>query len=317
MKTNVHTILRPALSAGALVALTLTLLPAQTQTAPAQTAQPTFATPEEAIHAVGDAAEHNDAAAMLKLFGPAGKDLVAPADDAGAREDRANFAKMLHQKMQIERDPTNPNRVTFSVGSEDWPFPIPLQRNKAGKWYFDAAQGKVEILARHIGRNELNAVEVCRGYVEAQMAYANVDRDADGNLEYAQKIVSSPGKQDGLYWEGEPGNLVPKSFAAAAEAAAEAGKKLEPYHGYLYRILKAQGPAAEGGAVNYVVKGEMIGGFALVAWPAEYGVTGVKTFIVNHRGIVYEKDLGPATGTLARQMTQFNPDKSWHAVEKE
>ena len=309
MKTS---ILRPILTAGALAGLTLALLPAQTQTS-----QPTFATPEEAIQAIGDAAEHNDTAAMLKLFGPGGKELVAPADDAGARQDRANFARMLHEKMQVERDATNPNRVTFSVGKEDWPFPVPLVRDKAGKWYFDVEQGKTEVLARHIGRNELNAVEVCRGYVEAQMAYANVDRDADGNLEYAQKIVSSPGKQDGLYWEGQPGSLVPKSFAAAAEAAAEAGKKREPYHGYYYRILKSQGPAAEGGAVDYVVKGEMIGGFALVAWPAEYGVSGVKTFIVNHRGIVYEKDLGPTTANLARQMTQFNPDKTWHPVEKE
>jgi hypothetical protein len=304
--------MRNTLSAAALAALTLTLLSAQSPTA-----QPTFATPEEAIHAMGDAAEHNDTAAMLKLFGPDGKELVQPADDAGAREDRANFARMLHEKMQIERDATNPNRVTFCVGKEEWPFPVPLARNKAGKWYFDTDQGKMEVLARRVGRNELNAVEVCRGYVEAQMAYANVDRDADGNLEYAQKIVSSPGKQDGLYWEGEPGSLVPKSFAGAAEAVAEAGKKLESYHGYYYRILKAQGPAAEGGAVNYVVKGEMIGGFALVAWPADYGVSGVKTFIVSHRGIVYEKDLGPSTGTLARQMMQFNPDKGWHAVEKE
>ena len=300
------------ISAASLAALTLTVLSAQTPTT-----QPTFATPEEAIQAIGDAAEHNDSAAMLKLLGPAGKELVAPADDAGAREDRANFARMLHEKMQIERDSTNPNRVTFAVGSEDWPFPVPLVRNKAGKWYFDSALGKVEVLARHIGRNELNAVEVCRGYVEAQMEYANVDRDADGNLEYAQKIVSSPGKQDGLYWEGGPENLVPKSFAAAAEAAAAAGKKPVPYHGYYYRILKAQGPAAEGGALSYVVKGEMIGGFALVAWPADYGVSGVKTFIVNHRGVVYEKDLGPTTGTLAHQMTEFNPDKTWHPVEKE
>lgn len=299
------------LSAGALAALTLTLLSAQTP------GQPTFATPEEAIHAVGDAAEHNDPAAMLKLLGPAGKDLVSPAEDAGAREDRANFAKMLHEKMTIDRDAANPNRVTFTVGKDDWPFPVPLVRNKDGRWFLDATQGKMEVLARHIGRNELNAVEVCRGYVEAQMEYANIDRDADGNLEYAQRMVSSPGKQDGLYWEGQPGSLVPKSFAGAAEAAAEAGKKRAPYHGYYYRILKTQGPAAEGGAVDYVVKGEMIGGFALVAWPAEYGVTGVKTFIVNHRGLVYEKDLGPTTSTLAHQMTQFNPDKTWHPVEKE
>jgi hypothetical protein len=300
------------ISSLALVALTLTVLRAQTPGA-----QPTFSTPEEAIQAMGNAAEHNDTATMLKLLGPGGKELVQPADDAGAREDRANFAKMLHQKLNIERDDTHPDRVTFAVGTEDWPFPVPLVRNKSGKWFFDTDQGTVEVLARRIGRNELNAIEVCRGYVEAQMEYANLDRDADGILEYAQKIVSSPGKQDGLYWEGAPGNLVPKSFAGAAEAAAEAGKKPEPYHGYYYRILKAQGSGAEGGAVNYVVKGEMIGGFALVAWPAEYGVTGVKTFIVNHRGIVYEKDLGPTTAALARQMTQFNPDKSWHPVDKE
>jgi hypothetical protein len=281
------------------------------------TAQPTFDTPDAAIQAVGKAAETNDAAAMMKILGPSGKDLVQPADDAGAKEDRADFAKLLHQKLTLETDPTNPDRVTFDVGPELWPFPIPAVRNKAGKWYFDSDEGKMEVLARHIGRNELNAIEVCRGYVEAQMEYANIDRDADGILEYAQKIVSSPGTHDGLYWEGEPGNLVPKSFAAAAEAAAVAGKKPQPYHGYYYRILKAQGAAADGGAVNYVVKGEMIGGFALVAWPAEYGVTGVMTFIVNHQGVVYEKDLGPTTATLARQMTMFNPDKSWHQVDKE
>ncbi len=300
------------ITAGALVALSLAVLSAQTPTA-----QPTFATPEEAIHAMGDAAEHNDTAVMLKLLGPGGKDLVQPADDAGAREDRANFAKMLHAKLNLERDETNPDRVTFAVGAEDWPFPVPLVRNKAGKWYFDAGQGALEVLARRIGRNELNAIEVCRGYVEAQMEYANLDHDADGILKYAQKIASSPGKHDGLYWEGEPGNLVPKSFAGAAEAAVEGGKKPEPYHGYYYRILKTQGPAAEGGAANYVVKGKMMGGFALVAWPAEYGVSGVKTFIVNHRGIVYEKDLGATTSVLARQMTQFNPDKTWHPVDKE
>lgn len=300
------------LSACALLALAAYTLPAQTPNA-----QPTFATPEEAIHAVGDAAEHNDTAALLKLFGPGGKDLVQSADDAGAREDRANFARMLHEKLQVERDAANPSRVTFAVGKEDWPFPIPLVRNKAGKWYFDADSGKTEVLARRVGRNELNAIEVCRGYVEAQMQYANVDHDGDGNLEYAQKLISSAGKQDGLYWEGASGSLVPRAFANAAEAVAEGGKKHEAYHGYFYRILKSQGAAADGGAMNYVVKGEMIGGFALVAWPAEYGVTGVKTFIVNHKGIVYEKDLGPSTPTLARQMIQFNPDKSWRPVEKE
>jgi hypothetical protein len=304
-----QTILRPVLPAGVILALTLTLLPADPQAG-----QRTFSSPQEAIQAVIDAAEHNDSAAMLKLFGPEGKEIVETGDEA--RENRAQFARLAHEKMQIDQDPTNPNRANFSVGSQEWPFPVPLVRDKAGKWRFDAAGGKTEILARRVGRNELNAVEVCRGYVEAQMEYGARDRDADGVLEYAQKIVSSPGKQDGLYWEaGE--NLVPKSFAGAAEAVAEGGGKPEPYHGYLYRILKAQGPAADGGAANYVIKGDMIGGFALVAYPAEYGVTGVMTFIVNHRGIVYEKDLGPTTAALAHQMTLYNPDKTWHPVDKE
>jgi hypothetical protein len=312
---NWQTILRLALISGTVFVLVLTVLSADPQAE-----QPTFATPQEAMQAVIDAAEHNDTAALAKLFGPAGKGIVESGDDAGTRDNRAQFAKMAREKMQIDQDPTNPNRATFSVGAQEWPFPIPLVRNKAGKWSFDAAAGKMEVLARRIGRNELNAVEVCRGYVEAQMEYAKRDHDAHGILEYAQRIVSSPGKQDGLYWEGAPENLVPQAFAGAAEAVAAVaagGKKPEPYHGYFYRIVKAQGPAADGGAANYVVKGEMIGGFALVAYPAEYGVTGVKTFIVNHRGIVYEKDLGPTTDTLAHQMTQYNPDKGWHPVDKE
>jgi hypothetical protein len=310
---NGQTIPRPALLAGVQLAVTLTLLSA----AP-QAEQRTFATPQEAVQAVIDAAEQNDTVAMLKLFGPAGKEIVETGDDTGTRDDRARFVRQAREKMEIVQDPANPNRATFTVGADEWPFPIPLVRNKAGQWRFDGAQGKMEVLARRIGRNELNAVEVCRGYVEAQMEYASRDRDADGILEYAQRIVSSPGKQDGLYWEGAPENLVPKAFAGAAEAVAErAGPKPEPYHGYFYRILKAQGPAADGGAANYVVKGEMIGGFAMVAYPAEYGVSGVKTFIVNHRGIVYEKDLGPTTTALAHQMTQYNPDKSWQPVDKE
>jgi hypothetical protein len=311
---NGQTIPRPALLAGVLLAVTLTLVSAAAQ----QAEQRTFATPRDAIQAVIDAAEHNDTVAMLKLFGPEGKDIVETGDDTGTRDDRAQFVRRAREKLEIQQDPTNPNRATFTVGAEEWPFPIPLVRNKAGQWRFDGAAGKMEVLARRIGRDELNAVEVCRGYVEAQMEYASRDRDADGILEYAQRIASSAGKKDGLYWEDAPDSLVPKSFAGAAESVVErAGPNPSPYHGYLYRILKAQGPAADGGAANYVVKGKMIGGFALVAYPAEYGVSGVKTFIVNHRGIVYEKDLGPTTATLARQMTQYNPDKSWQAVEGE
>ena len=175
----------------------------------------------------------------------------------------------------------------------------------------------MEVLARRIGRHELNAAEVCRGYVEAQMEYATRHHDGSGAMQYAQRISSSPGKQDGLYTEEDRNSLVPKSFAAAAAAMFAEGRKPVPYHGYYFHILKAQGPDAEGGTADYVVKGQMIGGFALVAFPAEYGVSGIRTFIVNQRGIVYSKDLGPNTMTLARQMTRFNPDKTWKPAHAE
>ena len=280
-------------------------------------AQQTFGTPQEAAQAVIDAAEHNDSAAMLKIFGPGGKDIVESGDPEQDKAGRADFARAAHEKLKVEEDPTNPDRATLSIGSEDWPFPVPLVR-RDGKWHFDTAAGRMQIVAHRIGENEVNAVEICRAYVEAQMEYAAQDQAKDGVLQYAQKIVSSPGKRDGLYWEGASETLVPKEFAAAAEAnAAEGGKKLDRFHGYYFRILKAQGPDAPGGAFDYVVKGKMIGGFAMVAYPAEYAVSGVKTFIVSHRGVVYEKDLGPTTATLARQLTRFNPDKSWKEVEKE
>jgi hypothetical protein len=242
---------------------------------------------------------------------------VQSGDAADDKAARAEFAARAHAKLQVEPDHDNPNRVTVVVGDQNWPLPVPLIR-KNGRWYFDAAVGRVEILARRVGRNELAAIDVCRGYVEAQMEYASRDRDAHGMLKYAEHIISVPGKQDGLYYEGESASLVPKSFADAAAVLLQGqGKKPVPYHGYFFHILKAQGPDAQGGVMDYVVKGEMIGGFAMVAWPAEYGVSGVQTLIVNHSGIVYEKDLGPQTATLARQITRFNPDKTWKPVEGE
>jgi hypothetical protein len=280
-------------------------------------AQTAFATPQEAAQALVDAAANNDTAALLKLFGPTGKDIVESGDAAEDTRMREGFTTRARAKTQIELEPGNPDWATLIVGDNDWPFPVPLVR-KDGKWHFDAAQGRMQILARRIGRNELTAIDVCRGYVEAQMAYAAHDHNGGGILEYAQKIVSSPGKKDGLYSEGEPDNLVPKSFADAAAAILQAeGKKPVPYHGYYFRVLKAQGPDAPGGAMDYVVKGEMIGGFALVAWPADYGVSAIKTFLVSDHGTVYGKDLGPATATLVRAMMRFNPDKTWHAVEGE
>jgi hypothetical protein len=280
----------------------------------AQTGQKTFATPQEAAQALVDAAARNDAAALLQIFGPGGKDIVQSGDAAEDKASREQFAALARQKMQVETDEDH-DRATIVVGPDDWPMPVPIVLDK-GKWRFDPSVGRVEVLARRVGRNELTAIEVCRAYVEAQMEYASRDRTASGVLQYAQKILSAPGKKDGLYWEGESDNLVPKAFADAS-AAMLAGKKATPYHGYYFHILKAQGPEAEGGAMDYVVNGRMIGGFALVAFPDEYGVSGIQTFLVSHHGKVYEKDLGSTTGVVARQMIRFNPDKSWKVVTGE
>ena len=279
--------------------------------------QRTFATAPEAIHATIDAADHNDTAALLQLFGPAGKDIVDSGDPAEDKDLRAEFARAAHEALRIDADPLTPNRVTFTVGTDDWLFPVPVIR-KDGRWQLDPESGRLEILARRIGKNELIAMEVCRGYAEAQMEYAEGPRDGDRVLKYAQKIVSAPGKQDGLYSEGVSDGLVSQAFAMAEAANSTAvGKKTEPYHGYYFRILKSQGPDTAGGAFDYVVNGKMIGGFALVAWPAEYGVSGIRTLIINHDGVVYEKDLGAGTELQARQLTKFNPDKSWERVTLE
>jgi hypothetical protein len=275
----------------------------------------TFRSPQDAAQALTEAASKNDTDALLKLFGPAGRAIVISGDAAEDKAGREEFSRMAREKLNIEQP--HADRAVIVVGEREWPFPVPLVRRN-GEWIFDSAAGKVEVLARRIGANELNAMDVCRGYVEAQMMYAQKDRNGDGILDYAQHILSGPGKKDGLYFEGESDQLVPKSFGdAAAVMLAAQGKKAQPYHGYFFHILKAQGPAAEGGAMDYVVKGKMMGGFALVAWPAEYEVSGVKTFIVSHHGVVFEKDLGPATNSLARQMTRFNPDKGWKKIAGE
>ncbi len=269
--------------------------------------QKSFATAEEAVHATIDAAEHNDTAALLHIFGPDGKDIVESGDPAEDKDLRTEFARSAHQKLELDTDPLQPDRVTFSVGEQSWPFPVPLVR-RDGKWMFDSGTGKYEILARRIGANELHAMEVCRGYAEAQMEFASAERDGDPVLKYAQTVSSTSGKQDGLYVDGPSESLVSKGFADAASNRAV------PYHGYYFRVLKSQGPDAPGGAFDYVVQGKMIGGFALVAMPADYGVSGILTFIINQDGLVYEKDLGATTATQARQMTKFNPEKSWRAV---
>jgi hypothetical protein len=278
-----------------------------------QTGQRTFATPQEAAHALLEAAENNDTGVLLKIFGQKGKSIVVSGDPAEDRETRARFARLAREKLQIRQDP---NRDVIVAGSDEWPFPVPLVETN-GRWRFDPAQVKAEVLAERTRRNEIEAIEVCRGYVQAQMDYSAQHGGAGGHPQYAQRIASSPGATDGLYREGDVENLVPQSFAQAAASMFNRGKKPAPYSGYNFRILKARGPGADGGELDYVVNRQMTGGFALVAYPAEYGVSGVRTFLVNEKALVYGKDLGPATGTMGRRMTSYDPDQTWKAVALE
>jgi hypothetical protein len=275
----------------------------------------TFDSAEAAAQALMDAAEKDDVAGLAALFGPAGKDVLTSGDAEQDKKERAEFARLARDKHQLEPGEMNAAVMILSIGSADWPFPVPIVRNK-DKWSFDASQGAVEMRARRIGANELDAIEICAGYVEAQTEYAAQDRDNHKMLAYAQHIVSAKGRHDGLYWEGSSESLVPKGFAeAAVETGRASAAKLKPYQGYYFRVLKAQGPNAEGGQHNYIVKDTMIGGFGLVAFPASYGISGIHTFIVNHDGVIYEKDLGsPVTGT-ATTVTRYDPDKSWTRVE--
>jgi len=274
----------------------------------------TFATPREAGKALVAAAAGDDVPALLAIFGSQGAKLVASGDEVQDRNDRARFAEIAREKLDVSTDPKRAHRAMLVVGREAWPFPVPLVEKK-GKWAFSSKEGLHELLARRIGSNELDAIEICRGYVEAQQEYAEQDRDGDGVLEYAQKVISSPGKRDGLVWR-EPDGSLDGPIAEGIAAAISQGytDKARPYHGYHFRILKRQGPAARLGAMDYVINGKMIGGFALVAWPAEYGGSGVATFIVNHDGVVHEKDLGRDTSKIVSRMDRYNPEKTWRVV---
>jgi hypothetical protein len=273
-----------------------------------------FANPEQAVAALVAAARSNDAAELVRILGPAGRELVSSGDDIADKEARARFVARDAEKRQILRD--GANRATLVTGADEWPFPIPLERD-GGLWHFDSAAGVQEILNRRIGRNELNAMEVCRNYVLAQRDYAADLKLENLPAEYAQQFVSSPGSHDGLYWPAGPGERLSPIGPQMAHARAEgygkpqSGGQREPYHGYYYRILTRQGPSAPGGARDYVSGGHMTGGFALIASPAKYGNSGVMTFIVNQAGIVFQKDLGPDTAAVAGAITDFDPDRTW------
>lgn len=278
--------------------------------------QRTFVSPEEAVKAMIEALKSNDLKALETILGFGSQDLITSGDPVADQSDREQFFKLYDEKNRLEK---TADKVILFVGNKDWPTPIPIVKKNA-LWRFDAEQGRKEILARRIGRNELNVIQVCLAYVDAQREYALKDQDADGLLEYAQIFRSYKGMKNGLYWEmkeGEEQSPLGPLFAAAQEksyAEKSTGGKLIPYHGYYYKILKGQGENAPGGAYDYIVKGEMIGGFALVAHPAKYASSGVMTFIVNHNGVVYEKDLGPNTRKVARAMKVYNPGSTWKAA---
>lgn len=276
--------------------------------AAAQT-QKTFPSAEAAADALIDAAQMGDTGQIASLFGSQGRNVLMTGDAERDKGEMTEFAQLAQTKHELQPDPMNHDRMILIVGSQDWPFPVPIVRTN-GQWRFDAAQGALEMRARRIGANELDAIEICSGYVDAQRKYATVDHNGDGIYEYAQRIMSTPGKQDGLYWTGASQPLVPQRFAEASVASNP-----RPYHGYYFRVLKSQGTDAPEGEHNYLAKTSMIGGFGLVAWPAQYGVTGVQTFIVNQDGVVYEKDMGKPVSPLVPPVTSFNPDKSWTPVD--
>jgi hypothetical protein len=289
---------------------------AQTQAA-APIGPKAFDTPQQAAEALISAAGAYDVPALMAIFGPAGEDFVSGGDQVQDKNNAIDFAKEASAKNSIAFTKTNPNRATIIVGEEQWPLPVPLVK-KNGKWYFDAKAGRQEILFRRIGANELDAITVCRGYVEAQKEYASEIHDDSGVNQYAQRIISTPGKHDGLYWQnpdGSSGGPIGDTIAKALEEGYSIGKG--GFHGYYFKILKGQGPAAHLGKIDYVIEGIMIGGFALVAVPAEYRVTGVKTFIVSNDGVVYQKDLGPDSLNIVKSMELYNPDKTWQVTDDE
>jgi hypothetical protein len=272
-------------------------------------AQQRFKTAEEAVEALVKAARSGDSKSVVSILGPGSQELVSSGDPV---ED-ANVRQEYDAGHRIVSESGKPSVLV--IGPNDWPFPIPMVQ-RDGQWIFDVPAGREEVLARRIGRNELSTIKAMLAYWDAQQDYADMNKGKSGQAVYAQRIISSPGKKDGLYWPAS-GNEPPSPLGEAVAAATQRGYRPgagEPYHGYRFKILLRQGPTAPGGAVDYIVKGDMIGGFAAVAYPAEYGSSGIMTFIINHEGDIYEKDLGEGTARIASQMTSFNPDHTWKKV---
>jgi hypothetical protein len=285
--------------------------------AASQAQQKQFDTPKQAADALIQVAANFDVAAAKEILGPDGEDIVASEDPVQDKNRAEKFAAKAKEKTSIEIEKKDPNRAILLVGNDDFPLPIPIVKRK-GKWLFDTKVGREEILNRRIGANELNAIEICRGFDEAQHEYAQERHDDSKVNQYAQRIISSPGKHDGLAWQnsdGTWGGPVGEEVAKALQQGYTQQSQPQPYHGYYFKVLKGQGPAAPMGEMDFVVGGAMIGGFALAAAPAEYRVTGVMTFIVGPDGVVYEKDLGPDTLKTFQSMDRYNPDKTWKVTE--
>jgi hypothetical protein len=277
-------------------------------------AQQDYRSPQEAVDALLAAAKSDDPKAALAVFGRDGEEIISSGDKVADEAARKRFIASYEAKHEIKMD--GERKATLIIGDNDYPFPVPLVRVKGG-WSFDTEEGLYEILYRRIGHNELRAIQTCLAYVDAQNEYAEKDRGV-GTGVYAQRFVSEPGKKDGLYWpsaSGEPESPLGELFAKASKQGYKPGEGRAPYQGYYYKILSMQGPAASGGALNYVVNGKMIGGFALVAYPADYRNSGVMTFIVGHEGTVFQKDLGPDTATAAEAITAYNPGRGWKKAD--
>jgi hypothetical protein len=275
-----------------------------------------FATPDEAARALFDTVKANDLKGLVALFGPAGQDLIDTSDPATGRRNREVFAAAVVEGWRL--GDLGPNRKELILGNEAWPFPVPLVKGAAG-WTFDVAAGHEEILNRRIGRNELAVIRVLNEYVAAQRAYAATGHDGKPAGRYARVFGSDPGRQNGLYWpaqRGEPRSPLGVLVGRASEQGyRRGGEGPNPLYGYYFRILEGQGPAAKSGAAEYVVGGEMTGGFALIAWPVHHDASGVMTFIVNQDGVAYEKDLGPETPAAVEKITRYDPDKTWRPVQ--
>lgn len=271
-----------------------------------------FATPEAGVQALMDAAKRNDIEAVVQVLGPQARSFIDTGDSVSDQASLARFAQAYDEAHSLV--PSEETTVILEVGKDEWPFPIPLFKDGT-RWRFDTEAGKEELLNRRIGRNELDVIQVCLAYVDAQFEYYMRNPQGETLLQYAARVMSTPGKRDGLHWETSADEQPSPMGSLVAEARLEGYEptpaKPIPYHGYYYKILTEQGADAPGGAYNYVVNGKMIGGFAMVAYPAEYGSSGIMTFIVNYDGVVYQKDLGPDTEVLAHLMSQFNPDETW------